>query len=483
MNYLGLIKNSWRAWPPRIIQALRIFFRIGLACGFGGALVFFLFDPVVTTDSPPSLKGKFVDELVADGFEGPTALAIAPDGTIFVAERHGAVRIIKDGVSLSQPFVTLTDVNTSGESGLLGLDVHPKYPEVPYVYLLYSVHHESHKSLKSALVPTFGRLVRYTAEGNVAAKHSEKILIGKGLEDGIPNCSSFHGVGAVQVASDGSIYVSAGEGASWEGVDIGDQGDGCDLLFGFDQDTGARRAQQHNSLAGKVLRIDSESGLGLPDNPYYDGDLNSSTSRIFGIGFRNPFRFTLQESPGESSLLYVADVGWTDWEEITIVRSGTNGGWPCFEGPVKVKAYNKHSVVNQLCHGVRHEENLVFPLLSWNRSKPREGWFSGHPRGSFTGHTVTGLEFYTGDQFPQRYRGALFFADYGEEWIKVLWVDDQQRLERVEDFAGVDSPVGLEGVEMPVDLEMNPTNGDLLYVSINAGQVRRIRFVPQESLP
>jgi glucose/arabinose dehydrogenase len=171
------------------------------------------------------------------------------------------------------------------------------------------------------------------------------------------------------------------------------------------------------------------------------------------------------------------DVGWTNWEEITIVRAGTNAGWPCFEGPVKVKAYNKHSVVRQLCQYVRQDENLVFPLLSWNRSKPRKGWFSGHSRGSFTGHTVTGVEIYTGVQFPPRYQGALFFADYGEEWIKVLWMDDQHRLVRVEDFAGVDSPLGLDRVEMPVDLEMDPINGDLLYVSISAGQVRRIRFV------
>jgi glucose/arabinose dehydrogenase len=279
------------------------------------------------------------------------------------------------------------------------------------------------------------------------------------------------------------VYVCAGDGACWNGVEFGDLDVGFYLLFGAEKATGAQRAQQLNSLAGKVLRVDSESGLGLPDNPFYDGDSHSPASRIFGMGFRNPFRLTLRESPGQSSLLYVADVGWTDWEEISIVRAGINAGWPCFEGPVKVKAYSKHTAVTQLCQPVRHDKNLVFPLLSWNRSKPRENWFSGHPRGSFTGHTVTGLEFYTGDQFPQRYRGALFFADYGKEWIKVLWVDDQQGLERVEDFAGVGSPVGLDRIEMPVDLEMDPTNGDLLYVSISAGQVRRIRFVHQESLP
>ena len=449
----------------------------------GGFLLFFLFDPVVPTEAPPPLKGKFVDELVIDGLASPTDVAITKDGTMFVAERQGVVRIIKNGESFSQPFVTLADVNTSGESGLLGLDVHPQYPDMPYVYLLYSVHAQSHTRPNSELVPTFGRLVRYTVEGHVAAEHSEKILIGKGRNDGIPNCSSFHGVGAVKVATDGSVYVSAGEGASWDGVDIGDRDDGCDVLFGAEQATGAQRAQQRNSLAGKVLRVDSESGLGLLDNPFYDGDAHSPASRIYGMGFRNPFRLTLREFPGQSSLLYVADVGWGDWEEISIVRSGTNAGWPCFEGPVQLKPYTKHPAVAQLCRPVSDDERLIFPLLSWNGSKPREHWFSGHPRGSFTGYTVTGLEVYTGDQFPQRYREALFFADYGEEWIKVLWIDDQQRLERVEDFAGADSPFGLSRIERPVDLEMDPTNGDLLYVSISAGQVRRIRFLPQESLP
>lgn len=51
----------------------------------------------------------------------------------------------------------------------------------------------------------------------------------------------------------------------------------------------------------------------------------------------------------------------------------------------------------------------------------------------------------------------------------MLWVDDQHHLDRVEDFAGVDSPLGLVGVDTPVDLEKNPTNGELLYVSISAG--------------
>ena len=135
---------------------------------------------------------------------------------------------------------------------MLGLDVHPEYPDSSLCLsaLFRSITNLTNLSNQHwfpPLVAWFAIQQREMLQPSILKKSS----LGRGLEDGIPNCSSFHGVGAVQVASDGSIYVSAGEGASWEGVDIGDRGDGCDLLFGFDQDTGARRAQQHQFLGRK----------------------------------------------------------------------------------------------------------------------------------------------------------------------------------------------------------------------------------------
>lgn len=462
----------------RIRRAITIFIGIGLVVLLVSFLIYYLlFDPIIKTAPPPPMDGQFVDELIAKGFTSPTDVAIAQDGTMFVAERHGAVWIVRNGIRLSNPFVTLDAVDVSGERGLLGLAVHPAFPATPYVYLFYTLDRGSGKHDETAPVPTFGRLIRYTADGDVAAKHSDTILLGVGSEDGIPNCSSFHNGGALKMASDDSLYLSTGDGSSWEGVDIGDREDACGLLFGSDQDIGARRAQQLNSLAGKLLRIDPETGLGLPDNPFYDGDPHSLRSRIVGIGLRNPFRFTLRETASGHPLPYVSDVGWTDWEEITVLRTGANAGWPCFEGPVKLKAYVKHPAVSPLCEHVRHNEHVTFPLLTWHQKNPREGWLSGHPIASFTGYAVTGLEFYTGTQFPQRYWGALFFADYGEEWIKVLWVDNQHHLVRVEDFAGADSPFDLARIDTPVDIEIDPTNGDLVYVSISSGEVHRIRFL------
>ncbi len=194
------------------------------------------------------MDGGFVDELIVGKLTDPTDLAIAQDGTMFVAERHGVVWIVRNRVRLRQPFLVLDDVEVGGESGLLGLAVHPSYPEVPYVYLLYTVNRRLKYANEPTPVPTFGRLVRYTAQGDEVLRDSQTILFGKGPEDGIPNCSTFHSVGAVKVGSDGFIYLSAGDGASYEGIDIGDPDDRCSRLFGRDQGTGARRSQQINSL-------------------------------------------------------------------------------------------------------------------------------------------------------------------------------------------------------------------------------------------
>ncbi len=146
--------------------------------------------------------------------------------------------------------------------------------------------------------------MRYTADpsGNVANLASRLVLIGHDEEDGIANCHASHAVGTAAFGDDGSLFVGAGEGAHFEHVDGGQdltQFDPlCEQMFG-DQDVGALRAQDYHSLAGKILRIDPATGLGYPNNPFFDGDPASPASRIWVLGLRNPFRFTVRpEFPG-----------------------------------------------------------------------------------------------------------------------------------------------------------------------------------------
>jgi hypothetical protein len=108
-----------------------------------------------------------------------------------------------------------------------------------------------------------------------------------------------------------------------------------------DQDLGSYRAQYKNNLNGKVLRIDPETGDGLPSNPYYDASApRSPQSRIWAMGFRNPYRIIVRPGTGnhypqfgDPGDIYIGDVGNGSWEEISIAdTAGLNFGWPLFEG-------------------------------------------------------------------------------------------------------------------------------------------------------
>ncbi len=85
-----------------------------------------LFLSLVSSASGATVPNGFTDTLVASGLSTPTAMAIAPDGRIFVCEQGGALRVIKNGALLTTPFLTLP-VDASGERGLLGIAFDPTY--------------------------------------------------------------------------------------------------------------------------------------------------------------------------------------------------------------------------------------------------------------------------------------------------------------------------------------------------------------------
>ena len=111
-------------------------------------------------------------------------------------------------------------------------------------------------------------------------------------------------------------------------------------------------------ICGKILRIDPMTGDGLPSNPFWDATVpRSARSRVYALGFRNPYRMTLRPGTGSHSLsagdpgvLYVGDVGWNTVEELNVVTSaGQNFGWPLFEGydPTPNPIYAQGAVENR----------------------------------------------------------------------------------------------------------------------------------------
>jgi glucose/arabinose dehydrogenase len=84
-----------------------------------------------------TVPAGFTDSVVASGLTNPTAMALAPDGRIFVCQQNGALRVIKNGACLPTPFLTVT-VDSSGERGLLGIAFDPNFVSNQLVYVYYT---------------------------------------------------------------------------------------------------------------------------------------------------------------------------------------------------------------------------------------------------------------------------------------------------------------------------------------------------------
>ena len=115
-------------------------------------IIFFL---IIFPNIPLAFSQEFPElgveiETVADNLDIPWAIAWAPDGTIFFTERNGNIKVIKDGLVLENPILSL-DVG-GVEGGLLGITLDPNFSENHYVYLYYTY---------NEFLSTQNKLVRY----------------------------------------------------------------------------------------------------------------------------------------------------------------------------------------------------------------------------------------------------------------------------------------------------------------------------------
>src|SRR5947207_11577809 len=115
--------------------------------------------------TPVPLPAGFTESVFAAGLTNPTAMAVAPDGRVFVAEQGGTLRVVQNGAVLPTPFVSLT-VDSAGERGLIGVALDPNFATNGFVYVYHTVP-------ASGGAAPFNQVSRFTASGNVAAPGSE----------------------------------------------------------------------------------------------------------------------------------------------------------------------------------------------------------------------------------------------------------------------------------------------------------------------
>ncbi len=225
---------------------------------------------------------------MASGISAPTAMAFAPDGRLFVCEQGGRLRVIKNGVLLPTPFVTI-EVTASVERGLLGVAIDPQFATNHYIYVYYTM----------PVVPIHNRVSRFTAQGDVALQHSEVVL----LELNNLSLSSSHNGGAMHFRNDGKLYIAVGD------------------------DQNPANAQTLSNALGKILRINKDGTIPA-DNPFYSVTTGNNRA-IWALGLRNPFTFAFQPGTGR---MFINDVGQITWEEINEGIAGANYGWATCEG-------------------------------------------------------------------------------------------------------------------------------------------------------
>jgi glucose/arabinose dehydrogenase len=290
----------------------------------------------------------------------PTHITHAGDGggRLFLMEQEGRILIVKNGALLKVPFLDIRDrVGCCGERGLLSMAFPPRYAQKQHFYVNYT----------DRSGDTVVARYRTTKDPDRADAGSQEVVLI------VKQPFANHNGGQLAFGPDGYLYIGMGDGGA------------ANDPFG--------NGQKPDTLLGKLLRIDVESGA----RPYMVPSSNPFVGRegvlpeIWASGLRNPWRFSFDRHTGN---LFVADVGQNKYEEVNFRSSsskgGENYGWNVMEG--------MHCFRSKTCDS----SGLVLPVVDYNHK---------------AGCSVTGGMVYRGTAIPSL-DGTYLYADYcsGRIW-------------------------------------------------------------------
>lgn len=276
---------------------------------FGLSIAIALFPANVFAQTKKAMASpiKLKIQAVAENLQSPTAMVFLKNGDAWIAEQTGKIRVMKNGKLTDDVLLDLKSklpkINPGYEErGLLSIALHPQFASNKKFYVFYS----TPSTQKSNHTDVIAEYVSPEGSGPIDS-NSGRIILTVEKPDGN------HNGGCLQFGPDGYLYFSLGDGGG-QHDNHGEIGNGQNL----------------NTWLGKILRIDinTNEGYAVPkDNPFVGQ--TDAKPEIWAYGFRNPWKFSFDQSSGE---LFAGDVGQDKWEEVDIVKKGGNYGWRLVEG-------------------------------------------------------------------------------------------------------------------------------------------------------
>ena len=306
-------------------------------------------------------------QTVATGLDFPLFLTTPPgDDRLFVVERYGRIRIIRDGQVRTEPFLDVSSlISTQGEQGMMGLAFDPDYADNGRFLISYS-------DVESDFIVASYRV---SSDPDVADPSSGEVRLR------VTHPKNTHYSGMLAFGPDGHLYVGVGDG--------GAPGD-------F-----SATGQDRGDLLGSILRIDVSDAAGYqvpPDNPYVD--IAGVRPEIWSYGVRNPWRFSFDRSTRD---LYIGDVGEDSREELDVAAAangggkGLNFGWSVSEGL---------KCVQDGCN----RDGFTDPVLDYSHED---------------GCSITGGYVYRGSAL-EALAGTYFYSDFCGGWVRSVHVVNGQ---------------------------------------------------------
>lgn len=255
-------------------------------------------------ESNQSLDDKAVNnsnlivEVYTTGLDVPWDIEFIDENKALVTQRPGFISLIENGEVTNREFYRVDEVLNYGEAGLMGMALHPNFPNEPYIYIMYTYEINDEP---------YNKVVRLKYL-------NDSMMFDKTIIDNILG-ARYHDGGRIEFGPDNQLYITTGDAGN------------PDL------------SQDVNSLNGKILRL-NDDGTIPEDNPY--------ENEIYSLGHRNPQGLTWDENGVMFSSEHgpSGDLGKRAHDEVNIIESGKNYGWP--------------KVI-----GRSENENYINPLVLW----------------------------------------------------------------------------------------------------------------------